>query len=127
MLLHHSSDSARGRGMLALHLPSEDVCYVWMVNPARGGQKEVSGPALDRAWSEMTTHMQEEHAEKQGDGEVLDLPARPRFEVAYARTEGVAFKAVQRLLNGIKDRARYDFLSFTNKHCCSSVMTYIFI
>jgi len=27
-------------------------CHVWVVNPARGGQREVTAPAIERAWQE---------------------------------------------------------------------------
>jgi hypothetical protein len=55
MLLHHSADAGRGRGVVALHIPADDLCHVWVVNPARAGQREVTGPAAERAWAEVGT------------------------------------------------------------------------
>lgn len=104
MLLHHSFDGNTGRGVYSLHLPHDGTCHIWVVNPAARGRREVTSGGAERAWEETAAAVRAElEAEQLG----IDIPSMPKFEVAYARSEAQALKAVQRALSNIKDRARY--------------------
>lgn len=96
MALHHSQDPARGRALYALHLPADSTCHMWIVNPARGGQREVTSAVMERAWGEMHEVLTAEL-----DAEV-ELEEVPRCEVAYVRTPEAAVKAMQKLLARVK-------------------------
>lgn len=50
MALYHIADSARGRALLALHTPADARCRVWVVNPARGGERGVNAAVAEHAW-----------------------------------------------------------------------------
>jgi DNA polymerase epsilon subunit 1 len=104
MALHHSEDAAAGRALYALHLPADGACHVWVVNPARGGQKEVNAAAAARAGEDAAAAAAAaaaEEGEGEGEGDAAP-PACPRFEVAYVRSAAAAAKALQRLLARIK-------------------------
>ncbi|PRW20477.1 DNA polymerase epsilon catalytic subunit A [Chlorella sorokiniana] len=105
MTLHAAADPARGRALYALHLPADGRCQLWVVNPARGGQKELSGGAAERAWSEAAAALAAEAAAT-GSGSQVETPPPPRFEVAYVKSGEAALKQIQRELGRIKDRAR---------------------
>ena len=102
MLLHHSEDAARGRGLYALHLPADGVCHVWVVNPARAGQREVTGAVMDRAWNEAREALSLELQRREAEEEPVELPEAPRCEVVYVRSTEAAVKALRRLLTRIK-------------------------
>jgi len=69
---------------------------MWIVNPARGGQREVTSAVMERAWGEMHEVLTAEL-----DAEV-ELEEVPRCEVAYVRTPEAAVKAMQKLLARVK-------------------------
>jgi DNA polymerase epsilon subunit 1 len=102
MLLHHSLDAARGRGIYALHLPADGVCHVWVVNPARGGQREITSGMMDRAWNEERDSFSAQMQGTDAEEEPLELPEAPRCEVVYVRNFDIALKALQKLLGRIK-------------------------
>jgi hypothetical protein len=102
MLLHHSLDAARGRGIYALHLPADDKCHVWVVNPARSGQREVTSGMMDRAWNEERDSFSAQMQGTDAEEEPLELPEAPRCEVTYVRSFDIALKALQKLLERIK-------------------------
>jgi len=102
MLLHHSLDAARGRGIYALHLPADGRCHVWVVNPARGGQREITAGIMDRAWNEERDSFSAQMQGTDAEEEPLELPEAPRCEVTYVRSFDVALKALQKLLGRIK-------------------------
>ena len=102
MLLHHSLDAARGRGIYALHLPADGTCHVWVVNPARGGQREITSGMIDRAWNEERDSFSAQMQGTDAEEEPLELPEAPRCEVVYVRNFDVALKALQKLLGRIK-------------------------
>lgn len=81
--------------------PPPCSCQLWVVNPARGGQKELSGGAAERAWSEAAAALVAEAAET-GSGSQVETPPPPRFEVAYVKSGEAALKQIQRELGRIK-------------------------
>ncbi len=102
MLLHHSLDAARGRGIYALHLPADGKCHVWVVNPARNGQREITSGMMDRTWNEERDSFSAQMQGTDAEEEPLELPEAPRCEVTYVRSFDVALKALQKLLGRIK-------------------------
>ncbi len=76
-------------------------CQLWVVNPARGGQKELSGGAAERAWSEAAAALAAEAAAA-GSGSQVETPPPPKFEVAYVKSGEAALKQIQRELGRIK-------------------------
>lgn len=76
-------------------------CQLWVVNPARGGQKELSGGVAERAWSEAAAALSAEAAET-GSGSQVETPPAPGFEVAYVKSGEAALKQIQRELGRIK-------------------------
>ncbi|KAL4450230.1 hypothetical protein ABPG77_010899 [Micractinium sp. CCAP 211/92] len=107
MVLHAAADAARGRGLYALHLPADNRCQLWVVNPARGGQKELSAATAERAWQEAATAARRAAAAGGGsqDGDEA-LPPPPHFEVAYVKSCEAALRQIQKELGRVKDRAR---------------------
>ena len=111
MTLHAAADPARGRALYALHLPADRRCLVWVVNPARGGQRELSGAAAERAWAEAAAAEGRQGGgggggspgagptQSQQQGEEREVPA---FEVAYVRSQEAALKQVQKELGRIR-------------------------
>lgn len=81
-----------------------------MVNPARGGQKELGGGAAERAWTETAAALASEQAAAaaaEGSGsqeqEGVEAPApAPAFEVAYVKSNEAALKQIQRELGRIR-------------------------
>lgn len=102
MTLHHSEDAARGRGVYALHLPADGICHVWVVNPARGGQREVTTGVMERSWNEARDALSSELQQRDAEDEAVELPEAPRCEVTYVRSSEAALKALQKLLARIK-------------------------
>lgn len=102
ILLHHSLDAARGRGIYALHVPADGRCHVWVVNPARSGQREITAGMMDRAWNEETDSFSAQMQGTDAEEEPLELPEAPRCEVIYVTSFEVALKALQKLLGRIK-------------------------
>lgn len=78
-------------------------CQVWVVNPARGGQRELSGAAAERAWQEAAA-AQFEQQQQQGAalGEAEGPPPAPHFELAYVKSEEAALRQIQKELGRIK-------------------------
>lgn len=58
--LYHSSDGARGRGVLCLLLPPLKRCLIVVVVPTGIAAKEVAAAVLDRAWREVLQGMLEQ-------------------------------------------------------------------
>jgi DNA polymerase epsilon subunit 1 len=115
MLLHHSGDTARGRGLFALHVPADGAFRVWIVNPAVRGQREVTQAAMDRALREAIEGVRANllDGEEQRSAELVpDAPATA--EVTYVRSLEAAHRAVQRALAAVKDRARLPTLLLVN-------------
>lgn len=105
MTLHAASDPARGRAFYALHVPADNRCQLWVVNPARGGQKELSGGAAERAWAEAAAAAAVEQAAVAGGSGSQAPEAQappPHFEVAYVKSGEAALKQIQRELGRIK-------------------------
>ena len=102
MTLHHSEDAARGRAVYALHVPADGVCHVWVVNPARGGQREVTTAVMDRSWNEARDMLSAELQQRDAEEEAVELLEAPRCEVVYARSSEAALKGMQKLLTRIK-------------------------
>ena len=70
-----------------------------MVNPARGGQRELSGAVAERAWQEAAAAAVGAAAEGSGTQEG---PPAPVFEVAYVKSEEAALRQIQKELTRIK-------------------------
>ena len=106
MTLHAAADPAHGRALYALHLPADARCCVWVVNPARGGQRELSGAAAERAWAEAAAAAAAEATEEgasQAERQRREWEREPPlFEVAYVRSQEAALKQLQRELGHIK-------------------------
>ena len=104
MTLHAAADPGRGRALYALHLPADGRCQVWVVNPARGGQKELSGGAAERTWAEAAAAAAAEAAAAEGGSgsQAPEAAPAPHFEVAYVRSGEAALKAIQRELGRIR-------------------------
>jgi hypothetical protein len=100
--LHAAADPARGRALYALHLPADHRCCVWVVNPARRGQAELSDAIAKKAWEEVAA------AGDGGDPQVasqrrqVSEEAPPLFEVAYVRSQEAALKQLQKELGRIR-------------------------
>jgi hypothetical protein len=108
MTLHAAADPARGRALYALHLPADNRCQLWVVNPARGGQRELSGAAAERAWQEAAAGALAEQMQQQsqqspgGQPQSQEQLAPPAFEVAYVKSSEAALKQLQKELGRIK-------------------------
>lgn len=88
-----------------LSAAADNSCQVWVVNPARGGQREVGPAALERSWQEVAAEIREQH-EAEGLSEAELSSVAPTFLVAYVRGDDAALTALQRALRGFKDRAK---------------------
>lgn len=82
-------------------LPPNCSCQLWVVNPARGGQKELSGGAAERTWADAAAALAADAA-AEGSGSQVETPPPPRFEVAYVKSGEAALKQIQRELSRIK-------------------------
>jgi hypothetical protein len=106
MTLHAAADPARCRALYALHLPADNRCQLWVVNPARGGQRELSGAAAERAWQEAAAGALAEQMQQQSPGgqpqSQQQVEAPPMFEVAYVKSSEAALKQLQKELGRIK-------------------------
>ncbi|GAB4815178.1 hypothetical protein N2152v2_002224 [Parachlorella kessleri] len=102
-VLVHTSDPSRGRAVFLLHLAAQNRCHMWVVNPARGGQREVTAPATERAWQEAQEAARQEL--EQGEEELPPLPPTPAFEVVFTKSLAEAYKAIQRTLRDARDRS----------------------
>ena len=100
LCLHVSEDAGNGRCFIALHLPFDNNLKVWIVHSARSGQREISTTSLQRCWEEAIVTLKEVQAE---DTEIEE--SVPTMEVHYARSQVLAYKAVQKQLMRIRDRA----------------------
>lgn len=105
-LLYHSEDSSTGRALIGLHLPAERKAHVWIINPARRGQKEVNPAAMSRSWEETVASSLTDMTDVNfpvGVGE-LDTDA-PKFELSYANRKQ-AFKDLHKILKTLRTRAK---------------------
>lgn len=107
MALHHSHDPARGRALFVLHDPVDGTCRTWIVNPARGGAKEVTSAAVERAWREARDTLV-------ATTTIHTTTLPDRFEVSYVRSTEVALKNLQRILARLRDRARGPMVLLVN-------------
>lgn len=99
MLLYHSEDPANNRALLALHVPTDSLCHVWVINPARGGQKDVSSGVLQKMWEEISREMLCD-LEEQGSEDLIDT--NPSYKVTYVRTKESAQKSMRKILRSIR-------------------------
>lgn len=65
------------------------------MNPARGGQKELSAATAERAWQEAAAGGGSQ------DGDEA-LPPPPHFEVAYVKSCEAALRQIQKELGRVK-------------------------
>lgn len=78
---------------------------MWVVNPARGGQKELSAATAERAWQEAAAAARQAAAAGGGDASQAGdqgLPPPPHFEVAYVKSSEAALRQIQKELGRIK-------------------------
>lgn len=100
MILHATDDLARGRGMYALHLPSQSRCYIWVVNPATRSQKEVNMHQIERYWREARDSLLIDL----GDETDIDCPPPATIEVRYTKSFEKALKSVNTELKTVQGR-----------------------
>ena len=100
MMLYHVEDASTGRGLFGIHVPDEGRAYLWVVSPARGGQKEITSPVVDKIWEETRKEMQGQEYDEQLDRIFLD--GAPSQQVLYARTNQAAYKLIRKVLRGIR-------------------------
>ena len=104
-LLYHSEDSSTGRALVGLHIPLERKSYLWIINPARRGQREVNPTVMSRTWEEtVALSLSELDGVVSIDAEDFDADA-PKFELTYA-TRKQAFKDLQKMLKSLRTRAK---------------------
>lgn len=72
-----------------------------MVNPARGGQKELSTATAERTWQEAAAGRHAAAASGGQDGD-QGLAPPPHFEVTYVKSNEAALKQIRRELGRIK-------------------------
>ena len=104
-LLYHSEDSSTGRALIGLQIPAERKAHVWIINPARRGQKEVNPAVLARSWDETVAWSLTELEDVIGVG-VGEFDAdAPKFELSYANRKQ-AFKELQKILKTLRTRSK---------------------
>lgn len=99
MLLYHSEDPANNRALLVLHVPADSLCHIWVINPARGGQKEISSSVLQKMWEDIRKEMLCD-LEEQGSEDLMDT--NPSYQVTYVRTKESAQKSMRKILRSIR-------------------------
>ncbi|KAF8072990.1 POL2A [Scenedesmus sp. PABB004] len=101
--LYHSSDGARGRGLLGLLTPTTGRCLLVVVVPGGLAAKEVTQAALERCWREVLAGMSE-----QGllDEEQASALGGVSFSVEYASEYLVGLRTLQRGLGAYREAAR---------------------
>jgi DNA polymerase epsilon subunit 1 len=103
-LLYHSEDSSSGRALMALHMPSERRCHIWVINPVRRGQKELNPTVLAKSWDDTVawslSEMEEFIRGSQGD---LNADA-PKFEMLYCSKKNAA-QDLRKILKTLRTRA----------------------
>ena len=95
-LLYHSEDATTGRALIAMHVPAERKCHLWIINPARGGQKEINTTVLTKSWDETVASCISE-LEDVADENNFD-PEEPGFEISYFKRKDVATKLIRKAL-----------------------------
>ena len=102
---NHSEDSSTGRALIGLQIPAERKAHVWIINPARRGQKEVNPAVLARSWDETVAWSLAELEDVIGVG-VGEFDAdAPKFELSYANRKQ-AFKELQKILKTLRTRSK---------------------
>jgi hypothetical protein len=99
-LLYHSEDPATGRAFLGLHIPSEKKCRIWIVNPARGGQKEITASILSKTWDESVALCISDMAEAVSS-DAFD-PDAPEYDVTFIKKKDAAVKEIRKDLRSIR-------------------------
>lgn len=97
MTLYQSEDPGTGRSVYGLHLPSEAVCHLWILNPARGGQKDVHMSHLQLMWNETRDSMV-----KELDDDDDSLISSPEYKLVYLKTKQQVVKSVRQTLGLIR-------------------------
>lgn len=98
-LLFHSDDQASGRGLFSLYIPWEHKCFVWVINPVRGGQKDIVPSTLNKVWDEtvaLCLSEIEDLSEENFD------PNRPNYEISYVSSHEKAIKLVRKAVRSIR-------------------------
>lgn len=99
-LLYHSEDPMTGRAFIGLHVPSEKKCRIWVVNPARGGQKEITSVTLAKAWDESVALCISD-MEDVVTSDTFD-PDAPEYDVTFVKKKEAAVKELRKTLRSIR-------------------------
>lgn len=100
ILLYHSEDQSTGRAFIGLHVPSEGKCRIWVVNPARGGQKEITTSILTKSWDDSVAFCVSD-MEEVVTSDTFDSD-EPEFDVTYVKRKDAAVKGLRNCLRSIR-------------------------
>jgi DNA polymerase epsilon subunit 1 len=99
-LLYHSEDATTGRALIAMHVPADRKCHLWIINPARGGQKEINATVLTKSWDDTVASCISELEDVANENN-FD-PEEPGFEISYFKRKDIAIKLIRKALRSFR-------------------------
>ena len=99
-VLYHSEDATTGRALIAMHIPADRKCHLWIINPARGGQKEINPTVLTKSWDDTVASCVSELEDVANENN-FD-PEEPRFEMSYFKRKDIATKLIRKALRSFR-------------------------